>query len=186
MQTYGFAPDLLEPPNGGYCFIEFEDLDWDHRVLYLVTRAGTDVATCRAVGVHNAVLDACIEFETIVIDSVIDMIKDAIAEYEDPSKRVEKEWSLSVEANQKTGFLTADPREIRAVIDGMAAGTITPSTVFSRKGVPTWTCGSESKGGSGFSPTAPGSIVRQITVGPCQPHVRANGDGGYKVPVVYK
>lgn len=159
--TFGFDEELIEPPNGGYSFIEWEDLPT------LVKRAQS------IVGNNSALVFGLVdgyEVESILRDTTTRESANEIF-----TELMEKEAirAAAVEAMVAAGdpprnvapgmekYLKADPREVHAIQDALSKGR-QGREVRCSEPIPAWTCvwASSEKSINGVTP---GSMSNAVT-----------------------
>lgn len=155
-------PDLLNPPNGGYCFIEWDDMDVNDRRAVLERRMGSSwsrVKDAERAYIRNAI-GGMHSVEGLILD-VMSLIEAREA------KEAKRAAQLARDAENRPAdglaegkYLLAQPHEIgviRELVDGGYRGR----EVIVREYLPAFVCMKPGNAG----PARPGDLVGGITMG---------------------
>lgn len=184
MDLFGFPRDLIDPPDGGYSFIEWDDLNATQRVALALRKVSVAMKSL-TLAADKAVVSLrgmeSVLYENIqregrdgsnimalvqVIEANIKIDYERRKNIELSNRRMKAEFDKAmVESgvNASARYLRADPREIDAIGEAIRAGNLGEEKLC-REPLPALTCINIQ--GKWMTGVIPGNIIDGITCSP--------------------
>lgn len=174
---YGEDREIVEPPNGEYSFIEWDDLDREQRFAMVIDRQTT---TPRAYG-HSSweailsTLEGFASRESAV--GVLERLQATAAKQREEAAQKTGSVDISerVVAPGMEKFLVADPNEVIAIRKAVTEGRVGKLVECGPHPIPQWTCvwvdGKSARG------VLPGSMSNAVTFGKPESYITGSVSG---------